>query len=68
MTYSFPTREAATEYLTKNGWTYTRNDHFTKPSVRGDNAAIPMLAIAFLQHNVVAPEYNKPDYFTVEFI
>jgi len=67
MTYSFPTRNAAVDYLAKSGWS-VRDGYFTKPTMRGDNPNIPMLALCRVTENIVAPEYGKANYFTVDFI
>jgi hypothetical protein len=67
MTYSFPTNDAAQHYLGRNGWTRSDDNYWTKPTVRGDNAAIPAVAIVTIKHNVVDPAYGA-DYFTVSFI
>jgi hypothetical protein len=67
MTYQFLTNDAAQNYLGNNGWTRDANDYWSKPTVRGDNANIPAIAIVSIQHNRVDPAYGA-DYFTVRFI
>lgn len=62
----FPTREAAEAALVAEGFTLTDDGKFWMKRGRVDDfyGGHWGLSLVTVQHNRVAPEYNRPDYYT----
>jgi len=68
MTYA--TQQAAIDSLTNDGFTF-RGDGFygKKGMTQGSLVSEPYerLALATVKHNRVDPQWNSPDYFTIDW-